>query len=274
MSRGRRLAVVVAVGGALVATGVPAVAAHEVDHGWVDGGVGSEEEARAYPCPVTEAGGWERVGPVVCLDKRTEAWDLDAETRRGCSYYPQTGWQGDCVFDLDMGSYIKVWGTRGAVSVAFTVTWLHAGPTPSPTADPEPTDPSPSPTTPATSPSGPAGSAGPSDPASPSPAPSGPAPVGPSPSPSSGVPSADPAGGGGTPSPPGEGTAAPDAADGGTPLAGEEVPTPAGGAHVAIQEDRAGASTGSGDVRAILLLLATAVAAGAAVWIRTRTTRA
>lgn len=126
---------------AVAGTVLPAWAEHEVDVGWVDGGVSSEEEARAYPCSPMAAGGWERTGPVVCLDRRTDQWRLTAETARGCTR-DATGWHGDCVFDIDMGDHVRVWGTRGVLSVRFEVTWLHTEPAqqdprPSPAVSPD-----------------------------------------------------------------------------------------------------------------------------------------
>jgi hypothetical protein len=119
-----------------------ALAEHEADNGWIHGGVSSEEEARAYPCPTTALGGWERTGPVVCLQKQADNWQLEASPEgTGCTY-DTTGWHGSCVFDLDAGDHIRVWGTRGIGWTAFTVTWLHPlGSTgdPSPTPTPSPT---------------------------------------------------------------------------------------------------------------------------------------
>lgn len=140
----------------VVLVAASARASHEVDEGWVDVGVSSEDEARAYPCPRTAAGGWERTGPVVCLDKVAPDWELWSASRTGCTH-DATGWHGDCVFDLDMGDHVRVWGTRGVVSVRFTVTWLHgdaSDPTPTPSTSPTATPtPSPTPTPTSTPPS-------------------------------------------------------------------------------------------------------------------------
>lgn len=111
-------------------------AGHEGDRGWIHTGVGSESEARSYPCPTTAAGGWERTGPVVCLQKKAPTWDLEyTPAGSGCTY-SQTGWSGSCIFDIDMGDHVKVWGTRGIPYTEFRILWLHDGQTPAPDTDP------------------------------------------------------------------------------------------------------------------------------------------
>jgi hypothetical protein len=133
--------VAAAVLAALFVSVSPARASHQQDVGWITGGVSSEAEARAYPCPRTPAGGWERSGPVVCLDRLTDAWELTWDFQRGCTY-DATGWRGDCLFDLDMGDHVRVWGTRGIVQVEFTLSWLHGeAVTPAPPDDPRPDQP-------------------------------------------------------------------------------------------------------------------------------------
>jgi hypothetical protein len=135
--------VAAAVLAALFVSVSPARASHQQDVGWITGGVSSEAEARAYPCPRTPAGGWERSGPVVCLDRLTDAWELTWDFQRGCTY-DATGWRGDCLFDLDMGDHVRVWGTRGIVQVEFTLSWLHGeAVTPAPPTTPAPTSPPP-----------------------------------------------------------------------------------------------------------------------------------
>lgn len=112
--------------GAVVMTAAPASADHMDDHGTIVGGVGSEAEAVAYPCPKTPSGSYATTGPVVCVSKRASVWSLTWEHNGySCSYGPG-GWTGTCIFDNDMGDYIKVWGTRGIPDTSFTVRWGHA----------------------------------------------------------------------------------------------------------------------------------------------------
>jgi hypothetical protein len=145
-----RMAAVVATALAMALTGSPAAAEHMVDTGWIHGGVSSEDEARAYPCATGPLGGWERTGPVVCLEKQSTTWRLEASPEgSGCTYGP-AGWHGSCVFDVDAGDHIRVWGTRGIGWTPFSVTWLHSGGEPDATPSPSPTSSaSPSPDTPA-----------------------------------------------------------------------------------------------------------------------------
>lgn len=99
-------------------------AAHS-ETGYIHTGVGSEQEARAYPCPRTAAGGWERTGPVVCFDKAGASWTIAYEPPGpGCTY-TATGWSGNCIFDIDMGDHVKVWGTRGIPYTPFRIVWGH-----------------------------------------------------------------------------------------------------------------------------------------------------
>lgn len=108
--------------------GPAARATHHSDGGWVEGGVSNEEQARAYPCPVAPAGGWERYGPVVCFAKRGPAWEVRYDQERGACYYDVTGYRGHCIFDFEEGDHIKVWGARGIQYTEFTVVWLHSAP--------------------------------------------------------------------------------------------------------------------------------------------------
>lgn len=93
------------------------------DTGYVHTGVGTQDEARTYPCPRTPAGGWEKTGPVVCLAKRAPGWDLSyQEVSTGCSYNA-AGWTGNCIFVVEMPDHIRVWGTRGIQYTKFTISW-------------------------------------------------------------------------------------------------------------------------------------------------------
>lgn len=102
----------------------PASAEHLRSSGAVYGGVANEQEARSYPCPEVAAGGWERTGPVVCLAKQAEMWALKIEDDRGCTY-DATGYRGSCVFDVDMGDHVRIWGGRGIPYTSFIVDWGH-----------------------------------------------------------------------------------------------------------------------------------------------------
>lgn len=138
------LSVALFVGVVTVMAVAPASADHMDDRGTVVGGVGSEAEAVAYPCPKTPSGSYATTGPVVCFAKRASVWSLTWEHNGySCSYGPG-GWTGTCIFDNDMGDYIKVWGTRGIPDTSFTVRWGHAAapsaqePTPGAGAAPPP----------------------------------------------------------------------------------------------------------------------------------------
>lgn len=238
-----------AAGAVLLALPVPAGASHQSDVGWIEGGVGSEEEARAYPCPVDAAGEWERVGPVVCLDKLTDQWDLVQDDMSGCTY-DATGWRGDCIFDIDMDSYVKVWGTRGSFDEKFTITWLHgAGQSPSPSPTPSPTSSgSPSPGPSANQPTPPAP---PPPPPPPTPAVSGPA----APTPPKPVTAGAPAS-----------RATPSEVSGAGPVEGPTTPpgTPSGQAITDPAGDRAPGR--SGWARGLTAAVAVALLGTAAAW--------
>ena len=132
-----RLAFVLAMVGALAAA-PSARSDHQRDEGWIYGGVGSESEARAYPCPAEATGEWSRTGPVVCIDKVAPAWDLEW-TKEDESYScgsSGAGMTGNCMFTIDMGTYVKVWGTRGIPMTKFTLTWLHSTSSPGQSSPP------------------------------------------------------------------------------------------------------------------------------------------
>lgn len=113
-----------------VAAGIgapPVSAEHLRSSGAVYGGVADEQEARSYPCPEARAGGWERTGPVVCFAKQAATWVLVIEDDSGCTY-DATGYHGSCVFDIDMGDHVRIWGGRGIPYTYFTVDWGHSPP--------------------------------------------------------------------------------------------------------------------------------------------------
>lgn len=129
MSHPRRwslsVALLLGVGVMMAAPATPASADHLDDQGTVVGGVGSEAEALAYPCPKTPGGGYAKTGPVVCVSKRASVWRLTWDHNGYACNYGPGGWSGTCIFDNDMGDYIKVWGTRGIPDTDFTVQWGH-----------------------------------------------------------------------------------------------------------------------------------------------------
>lgn len=123
-----RVVLAVTVGLTVLAGAGTAAAEHATEDVYIHTGVSSEEEARDYPCaPSADAEGWERSGPVVCLDKAADVWQLHYEVAddRGCTYHHASGWSGSCVFDLDMGDHIRVWGTSGIQMTTVTVDWGH-----------------------------------------------------------------------------------------------------------------------------------------------------
>lgn len=174
--RCRALVVVAAVVAGLIVP--PASAEHLRSSGAVYGGVANEQEARSYPCPEAPAGGWERTGPVVCLAKQAPTWVLQIEDDRGCTY-DATGYHGSCVFDIDMGDHVRIWGARGIPYTYFNVDWGHFPPGEQASGDGD--------TTTTATPTGSAGTASP--PGRQAPRPSSPeAPVAPSGSPASRAP--------------------------------------------------------------------------------------
>lgn len=91
------------------------------DEGIIHTGVGSEDEARALPCPPGSS------GPVVCVPDRGTSWRLTSDASGECSEGP-VGWQGDCVRAFDAGDHLRVWGTRGLPPRTFRITWASSDP--------------------------------------------------------------------------------------------------------------------------------------------------
>lgn len=101
--------------------------------GTIHTGVGSEDEARAFPCPGETAEDAGRTGPVVCLDPKGDRWVLTSDASGDCTEGPM-GWQGECIHAFRDGDVLRVWGTRGIPPTAFTVTWATGSVPPPPPA--------------------------------------------------------------------------------------------------------------------------------------------
>lgn len=100
----------------VAAVDVPSARASRADDGVVHTGVGSESEARAFPCAPADS------GPVVCVPDRGTAWRLTSDATGECTE-GVTGWYGDCVRAFDAGDHLRVWGTRGIPPREFRITW-------------------------------------------------------------------------------------------------------------------------------------------------------
>lgn len=106
--------------------------------GTIHTGVGSEQEARSFPCAPPDTGDAARSGPVVCVPAQEGSWTIESGASGECQEEP-TGWRGACIFVLDLGHELRVWGTRGIPPTVFRITWSSDEPSPSPTpADVDP----------------------------------------------------------------------------------------------------------------------------------------
>lgn len=121
---------------------VPAQAASPPGHGYLVAGVGNKEAARQMPCPSYtiqhKTLGWSsQVGPVLCFTKPRgiKGYRVEHEFLDGCSagyvgpnnatvMRYATYWSGDCVFTVDEGTYVRIWGASSWRNVYKPVT-LH-----------------------------------------------------------------------------------------------------------------------------------------------------
>lgn len=108
----------------LVTAGLLPFSSAETEEGVIHTGVGTEDEARSFPCPPGST------GPVVCVPDQGTSWRLTSDATGECSEGP-VGWYGDCVRAFDAGDHLRVWGTRGVPPRAFRISWYA----PQPAAD-------------------------------------------------------------------------------------------------------------------------------------------
>ena len=119
--------------------GTPAKA--KENYGWIMKGLGNEDLAAATPCTPKELygqlNGWETVGVVACFPKPVGAtsWTLDYETldrdtEDTCWWtyhedllHPLGEYGGTCLFTIDEGDHVKVWGASGVVWQPFDIIW-------------------------------------------------------------------------------------------------------------------------------------------------------
>lgn len=111
----------------------PASAAPPPDRGWITGTVDNSTDARRVPCArevsstVADAvGAWHAWNTVVCFPKRSSRWYVDQIDSCTVKSDVTTGFRmwGNCVFAIDMGSYVKLWAPRGSVDEDFRLVWL------------------------------------------------------------------------------------------------------------------------------------------------------
>lgn len=118
--------------GVVVAGTTPASAAPPPNRGWITGTVDNSTDARRVPCAsevsstvAGAVGDWHAWNTVVCFPKRSSRWYVDQVDSCTVKSDVTTGFRmsGDCVFAIDMGSYVKLWAPRGSVDEDFRLVW-------------------------------------------------------------------------------------------------------------------------------------------------------